>query len=117
ERGEPFGPPPLTARFSFTMDGVPVTLEREVVHLHRDEVMGEVRRPLRIVPAVEVAVGEAMQIWPLARHEPKNLRLVLTSHRAAASHGHLEITAEGAPKAAAWPAVPPRPFDLPAAGA
>jgi hypothetical protein len=78
--------------------------------------MGEVRRPLRIVPAVEVAVGEAMQIWPLARHEPKNLRLVLTSHRAAASHGHLEITAEGAPKAAAWPAVPPRPFDLPAAG-
>ncbi|HSS75746.1 MAG TPA: PIG-L family deacetylase, partial [Thermoanaerobaculia bacterium] len=54
ERGQPFGPPPLTARLSFTLDGVPVTLEREVVHLHRDQTVGEVRRPLRVVPEVEV---------------------------------------------------------------
>jgi LmbE family N-acetylglucosaminyl deacetylase len=117
ERGEPFGAPLLTARFSFSLAGVPLTLEREVVHLHRDEVLGEVRRPLRIVPAVEVAVGEAMQIWPLSRHEPKNLRLVLTSHRAAPAHGRLEITAEPAPGAAPWPAMPPLPFDLPAVAA
>ncbi len=117
ERGEPFGPPQLTASFSFTLGGVPLILQREVVHLHRDEVLGEVRRPLRVVPAVEVAVGEAMQIWPLSRHEPKNLRLVLTSHRAAAAHGRLEITAEPAPGAAAWPAMAARPFDLPAVAA
>lgn len=115
ERGEPFGPPLLTARFSFTLDGVPLDLEREVVHLHRDEVLGEVRRPLRIVPAVEVAVGETMQIWPLARREPKQLRLVLTSHRAAAAQGRLEVAAERAPGAAVWPAVPAVPFALAAA--
>ncbi len=139
ERGEPFGPPPLTARFDFTLDGVPLTLTREVVHIHRDEVQGEVRRPLRIVPAVEVAVDESMQVWPLARREPKNLRLVLTSHRRVAVHGRLEVTPApptltmtapapaaagtpaipapaGAPAAITpWPAIPPQPFDLPAA--
>ncbi|HJX29002.1 MAG TPA: PIG-L family deacetylase, partial [Thermoanaerobaculia bacterium] len=52
-KGEPFGPPPLVARFSFTLDGVPVVLEREVVHVHRDQAIGEVRRPLRVVPRVE----------------------------------------------------------------
>ena len=87
----PFGPPLLTARFSLTIDGVPIALEREVVHRHRDEVLGEVRRPLRIVPAVEVAVDEAMQVWPLSRREPKNLRVVLTSHRQAPVHGRLEV--------------------------
>jgi LmbE family N-acetylglucosaminyl deacetylase len=115
ERGEPFGPPPLAARFSFTLGGVPLTLEREVVHLHRDEVLGEVRRPLRVVPAVEVAVAEAMQVWPLARREAKNLRVVLTSHRRAPVHGRLEVTPAAGPEGAAWPAVAPRPFDLPAA--
>ncbi|HEY6323174.1 MAG TPA: PIG-L family deacetylase, partial [Thermoanaerobaculia bacterium] len=71
ERGEPFGPPPLAARFELTLDGVPLALEREVVHRHRDEVLGEVRRPLRIVPAVEVSAAESMQVWPLGRRAAK----------------------------------------------
>jgi LmbE family N-acetylglucosaminyl deacetylase len=121
DRGEPFGPPALAARFSFTVDGVPLAVEREVVHRHADEVLGEVRRPLRIVPAVEVTVAESLQIWPLARREAKNLRVVLTSHRRAPLHGRLEVApqegaaAAPAANAAAWPAVPPRSFDLPAA--
>ncbi|HLX09067.1 MAG TPA: PIG-L family deacetylase, partial [Thermoanaerobaculia bacterium] len=117
ERGEPFGPPPLAARFTFTLDGVPLVLDREVVHRHRDEVLGEVRRPLRIVPAVEVAVAEPLQAWPLARHESKNLRIVLTSHRRAAVHGQLEVTCDATPEGTSWPAIAPRPFDLPAASA
>jgi LmbE family N-acetylglucosaminyl deacetylase len=115
ERGEPFGPPPLTARFSFTIDGVPLALEREVVHRHRDEVLGEVRRPLRIVPAVEVAVAESMQVWPLSRREPKNLRAVVTSHRQAPVHGRLEVAPQPTREGTAWPPIAPRPFDLPAA--
>jgi LmbE family N-acetylglucosaminyl deacetylase len=115
ERGEPFGLPALAARFDFTLNGVPLALEREVVHRHRDEVLGEVRRPLRIVPAVEVSVAEAMQVWPLGRREAKNLRVVVTSHRRAPVHGRLTVTPRPAPGGAAWPAIAPRPFDLPAA--
>jgi LmbE family N-acetylglucosaminyl deacetylase len=115
ERGEPFGPPPLAARFDFTLDGVPLALEREVVHRHRDEVLGEVRRPLRIVPAVEVSVAESMQVWPLGRREAKSLRVVVTSHRRAPVHGRLTVTPRPTPEGTAWPAIAPRPFDLPAA--
>lgn len=118
ERGEPFGPPPLVARFDLTLDGVPLALEREVVHRHRDEVLGEVRRPLRIVPAVEVSVAEPMQVWALGRpvaKDAKDLRLVVTSHRHAPVHGRLTVTARPTPAGAAWPAMAPRPFELPAA--
>jgi LmbE family N-acetylglucosaminyl deacetylase len=115
ERGEPFGPPPLAARFELTLDGVPLALEREVVHRHRDEVLGEVRRPLRIVPAVEVSVAERMQVWPLGRRAVKDLSLVLTSHRRTPVHGRLTVTSRPTPAGASWPAIAPRPFELPAA--
>jgi len=117
ERGEPFGPPPLAARFELTLDGVPLVLEREVVHRHRDEVLGEVRRPLRIVPAVEVSLTESMEAWPLGRREAKVLRVVLTSHRHAPVHGRLTVTSRPTPAGNAWPAIAPRPFELPAASA
>ena len=96
ERGLPFGPPPLTARFSFKLDGVPVTLEREVVHLHRNQAVGEVRRPLRVVPEVEVAAADGILVWPLQSREPRRLKVTLTSHAKAPLHGRLEATpAEG----------------------
>lgn len=111
ERGEPFGPPPLTARFSFTMDGVPVTLDREVVHLHRDPSSGEVRRPLRVVPAVEVAAADDLLVWPLQSREPRRLRVRLVSHVKSPVRGRLEARGE-----AGGPTAEPRPFTLEAAG-
>jgi len=108
ERGEPFGPAPLTARFSFTLEGVPVTLEREVVHLHRDQALGEVRRPLRVVPKVEVATADELLVWPVQSREPRRLRVTLTSHAPGPVSGRLEATG--------WPSVAARPFTLESAG-
>jgi LmbE family N-acetylglucosaminyl deacetylase len=96
ERGLPFGPPPLTARLRFTVDGVPVTLEREVVHLHRNQAVGEIRRPLRVVPEVEVQAAESVLVWPIQSHEARRLKVTLTSHAKSPLHGRLEGTpAEG----------------------
>ncbi|HEV8582723.1 MAG TPA: PIG-L family deacetylase [Thermoanaerobaculia bacterium] len=106
ERGEPFGPPPLTARFSFTLDGAPITLEREVVHLHRDQAIGEVRRPLRVVPKIEVAVADSLLVWPVQSREPRRLHVTLTSHAKAPLSGRLEAAALGGPT------VSPKPFTL-----
>jgi LmbE family N-acetylglucosaminyl deacetylase len=92
ERGEPFGPPSLVARFSFAVDGVPVTLEREVVHRHRDQALGEIRRPLRVVPRVEVSLADELLIWPVARKEPRRLQVTLESHAAQAVRGRLEAS-------------------------
>ncbi|MEA2600910.1 MAG: hypothetical protein QOF89_1902 [Acidobacteriota bacterium] len=113
ERGLPFGPPPLTARFAFTIEGVPVTLEREVVHLHRDQAVGEVRRPLRVVPEVEVATADGLLVWPVQSAQPRRLRVTLTSHSKGPVRGRLEAIAEGSAPA---PALSPVPFTLAAAG-
>ena len=110
ERGEPFGPPPLTARFAFNVGEVPVTLQREVVHMHRDQAIGEVRRPLRVVPKVEVATADELLVWPIQSREPRRLQVTLTSHAPAPVSGRLEAAASGGP------AVSPKPFSLQAAG-
>ncbi|MFL6261389.1 MAG: PIG-L family deacetylase [Thermoanaerobaculia bacterium] len=110
ERGEPFGPPPLTARFRFTLDGVPVTLDREVVHLHRDQASGEVRRPLRVVPAVEVSAADDLLVWPVQSREPRRVKVRLLSHEKAAVRGRLEAHGD-----TGGPTAEPRPFTLEAA--
>jgi hypothetical protein len=109
ERGEPFGPPALTARFGFLIDGVPVTLEREVVHLHRDQAIGEVRRPLRVVPKIEVAAADGPIVWPVQSREARRLHVTLTSHAKEPLSGKLEAAAQNG---SSWPAVSALPFTL-----
>ena len=111
-RGEPFEPPPLVARFALTVDGLPLVLEREVVHRHGDQAVGEVRRPLRIVPLVEVAVADSLLVWPTSRREPRHLQVTVTSHAKAAVRGRLEASVEGGGPSQHWPAVKPIPFTL-----
>lgn len=108
ERGQPFGQPPLTARFSFSVDGVPVTLEREVVHVHGDQALGEIRRPLRVVPRIEVSEAEELLVWPTAQRDPRRLQITLDSHAAEPVRGHLEAKIDGG----AWPEIRPIPFTL-----
>jgi LmbE family N-acetylglucosaminyl deacetylase len=108
-RGEPFGPPPLVARFTFSLDGVPVTLEREVVHRHRDQALGEIRRPLRVVPRVEVAAADELLVWPVSRRDPHRLHVTLASHAPQAVRGRLELSFDGP---AAFSAVEPVAFTL-----
>jgi len=127
--GEPFGPPPLVARFHLDIGAQQVVIEREVVERVSDQAVGEVRRPLRIVPAVEVSVEPELVVWsaswngassvgraghPAAAHlgkiEPpraKLLKIALRSHvnRPLAGRVHLE-TPDG------WPAVTPEPFKI-----
>ncbi|HXU31366.1 MAG TPA: PIG-L family deacetylase [Thermoanaerobaculia bacterium] len=66
-RGEPFDPAPLVARATFRIAGVEVSLTREVVLRVRDQALGEIRRPLRVVPPVEVAIDQDRLVWPLPK--------------------------------------------------
>ena len=110
EKGEPFEAPPFLARFSFSIEGVAVEIEREVVHRHRDQALGEIRRPLRVVPRVEVAVADELLVWPLARKEPRRLQVALTSHAGEAVGGRLEAGLSGGGEG--WAPVEPVPFTL-----
>ncbi len=113
-RGEPFEPPPLVARFDFEIAGQPVTLEREVVYRVGDQARGEIRRPLRVVPAVEVTVEPALILWPIDQRAPRIVEVTLVSRAAVPLQGEVSARPDPVPRppAPGWPPVPPRPFTL-----
>ncbi len=106
-RGEPFQPPPLSARATVTLAGVAVTLEREVIYRFRDQALGEIRRPIRCGPFVDVALEPDLMVWPTAQTKPRQIEVTLTSNSDAPQQGRLEV---GSP--AGWPSVAPVPFAL-----
>jgi len=77
-RGLPFEPPLLTARVSFTSNGVNFTLARPVRFRYADPVRGEVRRELNVVPPVSIAVDSDLLVVPIAGTPPAQ-RLVVTA--------------------------------------
>jgi LmbE family N-acetylglucosaminyl deacetylase len=92
-------------------------LRREVVALSRDLARGEERRPLRVVPPLEIALSPQLLVWPLGDRRPRRLRVELRAHggagdatrgaEQAAYEGRLEV---GVPPE--WPYVASIPFAL-----
>jgi hypothetical protein len=107
-RGEPFQPPPLTAIVVVRIGDSSLTLSRDVVYRFRDQAVGEIRRPVRAVPALEVSVDPDRIVWPThARRPDRRLEVTLTSNTSRPSSGRLEVNAP-----AGWPAIAPIPFSL-----
>lgn len=90
-RGEPLGPPPLLAVAEMTVEGVAIRLEREVIYRYTDQASGEVRRPVRAVPALEVAVEPGLVVRPIRAKTTPRLEVTLTSHTEQPLRGHLEV--------------------------
>jgi LmbE family N-acetylglucosaminyl deacetylase len=106
-RGAPFEPPPLFARLTFAVDGREVTLEKEAVYRFRDQAVGEVRRPLRIAPPLEVAVEPGLLVWPRERREAREIEVTLARNGPKPLRGKVEVTPPPG-----WPAVAPLAFEL-----
>jgi hypothetical protein len=105
-RGLPDGPPVLTARFALEIGGVAVTLEREVTYRERDQAVGEVRQPLRVVAPVEVALEPDTVVWSLRDTLPLALTVRLRHNAADTTRGEVRVAIDG------WPTPPAAPFIL-----
>jgi hypothetical protein len=102
-RGQPYQPPELMARFSLLVDGVEVEVEREVVFRTRDQAIGEVRRPVRIVPPVEVSVEPSMLLWVDDSETSRSVEVTVTSHLDEPISGSLEASFPAGWKVAGMP--------------
>jgi LmbE family N-acetylglucosaminyl deacetylase len=94
DRGLPFEPPPLVAQIRCRIAGVPVTLSREVVYRYRDQANGEVRRPLFVTEAFDVAVTPGLIVWPMDG-DPSAVRTVtvtVTNRGRGAASGTLKLS-------------------------
>ena len=82
---------PLSVRFDLSVAGVPVRLTREVVYRYGDQAIGEVRRPVRIVPRIEVEQRPELRVVPLESAAAVSVDLTLTSNVDTPVAGGLEL--------------------------
>jgi LmbE family N-acetylglucosaminyl deacetylase len=106
----PFESPPLFLSWRFSLEGVPLELRREVIFRSRDQALGEIRRPLRVLPPLEVMVAPAtlVRLKGQSGHGPAVAKITLRSHQSDVIEGRLEVEAP-------W-SIPPQDFKLPARG-
>jgi len=98
-RGEPFGPAAARVRFALDDGATRLSLERDAVERVGDPARGEIRRPLRVVPRLEVAVTPDLVVVPLDAKSQPGLEITLRSNAATALAGtlRLELACAGAP--------------------
>lgn len=109
--GAPFEDPPLVVAQRIEVAGSVVDVEREVVEVYADQATGEVRRPLRIVPLLEVEAAPPLVMRPDFGTDPTTLTVRLQSHADHPVSGRVEVTVP-----AGWPAAAPVPFRIADAG-
>lgn len=97
ERGLPFSRPGLEARLAAVVDGTRLRLAREVVARANDQEFGEIRRPLRAVPALEVAVTPGVVVRRADDPTPTRLQVVVTNRSTTPRRGIVEALVPDGP--------------------
>jgi hypothetical protein len=77
------------------------------VYRYDDEVRGETRRPLFVVPAVGVEVTPSVMVWPVAAEGTRSVTVTLTSGMRGRIAGEVRLELP-----AGWPPVPSQAFAL-----
>lgn len=124
-RGLPETPRAFKTRFSFEIEGQPISLEREVVHKYRHAVKGEVYQPFEITTPVFANIVE--KVFVFGGEEPQTIEVVLKAGandvrgRIELSHGDkwrvepeqtsFELKAKGEEKIVSFKLFPPEGQD------
>jgi LmbE family N-acetylglucosaminyl deacetylase len=108
EWGEPFEAPVLRARVVLTPEGGSALIqEREVVHRYRDQAIGEIRRPVLVVPRVDLKLDPAEKVWATGVRAPQSYTVTVQHGASEPTSGSVQLELP-----AGWPPVAPQPFSL-----
>jgi LmbE family N-acetylglucosaminyl deacetylase len=89
--GEPLQRAPAIAKFRLTIAGATLEVEREVVFRQGSQSEGEVRRPVRAVPAIEVSVQPGMLLWPESSQGSPEIEVLVRSNVEEPIRGRIEL--------------------------
>ena len=106
--GEPFEPAQFVASSELTAgpsDSVEAAWWTEAVFRFNDQARGEVRRPLTVVPRLDVKLDPAAELWPLHSPAPHRFTVTLTHGARDSTTGSVSLQM---PRG--WPAVAPQRF-------
>ena len=109
-RGLPLQPPELSAAVEVRMSAAAFALEREVTYRHVDRAIGEIREPVRVVPAVDVKLEPAVLVWPAGETSERTFTVTLVNNGDGPVSGVVGLETEGLPTPATIP------FDFERAG-
>jgi len=102
DRGAPFEGPVLRA--AFRVDDA-FTLWREVSFRYNDQASGEVRRPLTVVPRVDVRLDPGTEVWSTVTPASHRFTVTLTHGARDTTEGTVSLQVSRQ-----WPSVPPQRF-------
>ncbi len=105
-RGLPFEPPPLHVVARLRVAGVDFALRREVTHRIRDQIVGEIRTPLQVIPGIAVSLTPDNLVWSSRGPEQQPFTVDLASHLPDTVRGVVELDVEG------WADPEPQSFRL-----
>ena len=106
--GEPFEPPILQARVRLTPDSSrSIVQTREVVHRYRNQAVGEVRRPILVVPRVDVKLDPAAKVWPTGARAAQAFTVTLQHGATTPTSGTVRLELPSG-----WPPVAAQRFTL-----
>ena len=105
-RGDPFAPPLVVARVEAGLATAPFALSREVSYRYLDQALGELRRPVRVVPAIEVSLAPERLVWSNADSPQRIFTVTLSANGGDPTEGEVALEADG------WPVPAAQPFRL-----
>jgi hypothetical protein len=109
--GEPFQPEPLFVTVTASVSGEAVVLQRDVTYRYNDQAIGEIRRPVRLVPQLEVKLEPRVLLWSTDGPDTQDFTVTLTSNTAQSVSGGLAVEVDR------WGSPPPQRFALDRRGA
>ncbi len=91
-RGELFEPPLIVATALVSVDGgLPIRVSREATYRYTDQAVGEVRRPIVVVPAVGVYLTPGVTAWSTRTDAARPFTLTVTQYGNRAVDGEVVL--------------------------
>jgi LmbE family N-acetylglucosaminyl deacetylase len=90
-RGQPFQPGLFEAGMTVYVEGENLRVEREVTYRYNDQAIGEVRRPVRVVPAIDVRVAPRVLLWTADGPDEQSFTVTLTSNTSSRLDGEVGL--------------------------
>src|SRR5262245_59012258 len=90
----PFGPPIMRARVELELSGERVTIDQDVEYRYSDKTFGEIRRELKVAPALTLAVHPQLLVIPSeSRQTPREISVEITHNARQKTGGSVKLIA------------------------
>jgi LmbE family N-acetylglucosaminyl deacetylase len=89
---EPLAPPVVTATVEFIVGGEPVIITQAAQFRFADKALGEIRRELKVAPALSVAVTPSLLVYPQSdKPVAREVNVVVTNNQKGGARGTVSL--------------------------